>query len=158
VKPVKLEELQPSYRNALFAAAKVMETAYNPYSKFYVGAALVAPNGRIICGSNVENSAYGSTICAERAAIMRANAMGLRVFRAIAVIARAENADTAEVTGPCGSCRQMLFELSQISEQNLEVILSTTQKDKIILASIQELLPLGFGPKDLGVDIRQYQR
>jgi cytidine deaminase len=149
--------LKDDEKNLLDEAEKVMRTAYNPYSRFYVGAALLAQNGRIISGSNVENAAYGSTICAERSAILRANAMGIRTFSKIAIIARGENFDTNEVTAPCGACRQMLYESSQISEKDLEVVMSTTKKDKIVIAKISELLPLAFGPKDLGIDVKKYQ-
>jgi cytidine deaminase len=144
-------------RRVLDEAAKVMNTAYNPYSKFYVGAALLSQNGQIITGSNVENAAYGSTICAERAAILRANAMGIRTFDKVGIIARGEDFDTTEVTAPCGSCRQMLYESAQISERNLEIIMATTKKDKVVVATIEELLPLAFGPKDLGIDVKKYQ-
>ena len=154
---IKYEELDPIQQNLLDEAAEVMETAYNPYSHFYVGAALLSLDGQIITGSNVENAAYGSTICAERAAILRANAMGIRTFDKVAIIGRGENFDTTEVTAPCGSCRQMLFESSQVSERNLELIMATTRKDKIILATMEEILPLAFGPKDLGIDVRKYQ-
>jgi len=154
---VKYKNLEEIQRELLFAAEEVMETPYNPYSHFYVGAALLSKNGQIITGSNVENAAYGSTICAERAAILRANAMRIRTFDKLAIIARGEGFDTKEVTAPCGSCRQMLFESSQISEKNLEIIMSTTKRDKIIIATIEELLPLAFGPKDLGIDVKKYQ-
>ena len=154
---IKYEELDPIQQNLLDEAAEVMETAYNPYSHFYVGAALLSLDGQIITGSNVENAAYGSTICAERAAILRANAKGIRTFEKVAIIGRGESFDTTEVTAPCGSCRQMLFESSQVSERNLELIMATTRKDKIILATMEEILPLAFGPKDLGIDVRKYQ-
>lgn len=151
------ELLNPAQQRMLNEASKAMETAYNPYSHFYVGAALLSKDGQIITGSNVENAAYGSTICAERAALVRANAMGLRVFEKVAVIGRGGGFDTTEVTGPCGSCRQMLYEAAQVSERNLEIIMSTTRKDKIIIATIEELLPLAFGPKDLGIEVKKYQ-
>ena len=157
MREIKHEELEEVQRKLLEEAAKAMNTAYNPYSKFYVGAAILSQDGQIITGSNVENAAYGSTICAERAAILRANAMGIRTFDKVAIIARGEGFDTTEVTAPCGSCRQMLYESSQISEKNLEIIMATTQKDKVIVATIEELLPLAFGPKDLGIDIKRYQ-
>jgi len=157
MKEVKYESLEGIQRELLFEAEKAMETPYNPYSHFYVGAALLSQNGQIITGSNVENAAYGSTICAERAAILRANAMRIRTFDKLAIIARGEGFDTKQVTAPCGSCRQMLFESSQISEKNLEIIMSTTKRDKIIVATIEELLPLAFGPKDLGINIKKYQ-
>ena len=157
MKTVNYEDLNESQKTLLYTAERVMETAYNPYSNFFVGAALLTKDGEIVSGSNVENAAYGSTICAERSAILKANSMGYRMLMSVAIIARGQDFDTKEVTAPCGSCRQMLYEVSQISEKNLEVILSTTKKDKIVITSIEELLPLGFGPKDLGVDIRKYQ-
>ncbi len=154
----KYELLTKAQRKLIDAAEGAMHTAYNPYSKFYVGAALLTQGGEIISGSNVENAAYGSTICAERAALLRANAQGQRLFTAIAVIARGNNFDTTAVTGPCGSCRQMIYEAAQVSGKNIEVILSTTKKDKIVITNINDLLPLAFGPKELGVDIEQYKK
>ena len=154
---LKYEELDLTQQRMLDEAAEVMETAYAPYSNFYVGSALLSQDGKIITGSNVENAAYGSTICAERAAILRANAMRVRTFYKIAIIARGDDFDTEKITGPCGSCRQMLYESAQISEINLEVILSTTRKDKIVVTTIDELFPLAFGPKDLGLDVKRYR-
>lgn len=158
MKTMKYEELTDLQRQALDEAAKVMENAYNPYSHFYVGACLISVDGQLIGGANVENSAYGSTICAERAALLRANAINVRIFQGIAIIGRGENFDTTEVTGPCGSCRQMLYEAAQVSGRDLEVIMSTTKKDKIVIATIEELSPLAFGPVNLGVDISKYQK
>ncbi|MFH0831583.1 MAG: cytidine deaminase [archaeon] len=158
MKQVKLEELTIIQKLLLEKAETAMETAYNPYSKFYVGAAILTQDGEVITGSNVENAAYGSTICAERAALLKANSMNKRMYDSIAIIARGANFDTKEVTAPCGSCRQMIYESSQISGKNIEVIISTTKKDKIIMSSIEELLPLAFGPVDLGINIKKYQK
>jgi len=158
MKDIDYNELSEMQRNLLDAAERTMENAYNPYSKFFVGAALLLDDGEIITGANVENVAYGSTICAERMAIGRANATGKRIYDAIAVIARGEDFDTAVVTGPCGSCRQMIFESSCVSGKDIEVIMSNTRKDKIIISTIRELLPLAFGPKGLGVDIESYRK
>lgn len=153
---VSYEQLTELQRKALDEAERVLKNSYNPYSHFYVGACLVSADEQLISGTNFENSAYGSTICAERSAVLRANAMGVRRFRSIAIIARGENFETTEVTGPCGSCRQVLYEIAQISGCDLQVVLSTTKKDKITIATIKELLPLGFGPVDLGIDISKY--
>lgn len=152
------EELTELQKKALDAAEEVLKHSYNPYSHFFVGAALFTKNGKIITGTNFENAAYGLTICAERAAIFRANSIGLREFTGVAIIARGENFDTTEVSAPCGSCRQVLYEVAQLSGCDLEFILSTTKKDKIIVTTIKELLPLGFGPLDLEVDIAKYQK
>lgn len=83
--------------------------------------------------------------------------MGIRTFYKVAVIGRGDKFDTVEVTAPCGSCRQMLYESAQISEYDIEVIMATTKKGKIVIATIGELLPLAFGPKDLGVDVKKFQ-
>ena len=149
--------LSTSQKELLDEAEKVMETAYNPYSNFFVGAALRTMDNTIVTGSNVENAAYGSTICAERSAILRANAMGYRMFKSLAIIAKGQDFDTQEVSAPCGSCRQMVYESRQIADHDLEIVLSTTRKDKIVVTSIDELLPLAFGPRDLGVDVKRYQ-
>lgn len=158
MRKVTYSSLSEGWKRLLSEAESVMEKAYSPYSRFYVGAALLARNGEIIGGANVENAAFGSTICAERSAILRANAMDIRSFDALAIIARGETSNTTKVTGPCGSCRQMLYESSQISKKDFEILMSTTKKDEIVIATIGELLPLGFGPVDLGIDIARFQR
>ena len=89
------------------AAWNVREQAYAPYSNFKVGAALLATDGRIFTGCNVENLSYGLTICAERVAIGSALAAGVRNFLAVAVVA-----DTSVPISPCGACRQVLSEFS----------------------------------------------
>lgn len=157
MKNVRYEQLSDLQLRALDEALRVLENSYNPYSHFYVGACLVSVDEQLISGTNFENSAYGSSICAERSAVLRANAMGVRHFRSIAIIARGEDFDTTEVTGPCGSCRQVLYEISQVSGCDLQVILATSKKDKIVITTIRELLPLAFGPVDLGIDIKKYQ-
>lgn len=158
MKNVNLEDLTEEQRRLLDSAERVMRNAYNPFSGFYVGAALLTQAGDIITGCNFENAVYGSTLCAERTAVLRANAMGMRLHKAMALIARGENFDTKEVTAPCGPCRQVLYEASQVSGVDLEIILSSTKKDKIIITTISELLPLAFGPRDLNIDITKYQR
>ena len=155
---VNYESLNEEEKKLLDAAEDVMKTAYNPYSHFYVGAAILTKDGDIITGSNVENAAYGSTICAERMALGRANAEGKTMYESVAIIAKGEDFDTKEVTAPCGSCRQMLYEASQVSEKDLEIILSDTKKENIVKTSISELLPMAFGPKDLGIDVKKYQK
>ena len=149
MKHVAFDSLDQEQQDLLAEAEKAMEHAYNPYSGFFVGAALLSQDGTIITAANLENAAYSPSICAERAALARANAMGLRRFCSIAVIARGKDFDTDEVTAPCGVCRQMLFEAAQLSGRDLDIILSTTRKTKIVLTSITELLPLAFGPRDM---------
>ena len=89
----------------LMAAWQVRESAHAPYSRFAVGAALMAADGRIFTGCNVENLSYGLTMCAERVAIGAAVAAGARDFLAMAVVA-----ETAVPISPCGACRQVMAE------------------------------------------------
>ncbi len=154
----RFEELTERRRQLVLEAAKAMETAYNPYSRFYVGAALLTDDGEIISASNVENAAYGSTICAERLALGRANAVGKRKFQAIAIIGRGEDFESKQVVTPCGSCRQMLYEAAQVSGTDMEVIMSNTKKGHIVIATIGQLLPMAFGPKDLNIDLEKYRK
>lgn len=89
----------------LSAAAEALRHAVAPYSKFKVGAAILAADGEIITGANVESASYGLTCCAERVALFKALTEGAWRFRAIAVVARADGGPT-----PCGACRQLLAE------------------------------------------------
>ncbi len=107
----------PGTMEAWIAAAKaVRELAYANESKFFVGAALVAEDGRIFTGCNVENISYGLTMCAERVAIGKAVSEGVRRFSAIAIVA-----DTKQPISPCGACRQVLAEFAP----DLRMILAT---------------------------------
>lgn len=166
---VPVASLAPPYRDLIAAAAEARSTAYCPYSGFHVGAALLAREADvdgvppIVTGSNVENAAFGATICAERAALVRANAKGIRTFRAVAIIARASGVDgqgrpdrrkmilPEGVTAPCGACRQMLWEAAQLGTGDLDVLLSDAWGEQVMVTKISALLPLAFGPRDLGV-------
>src|SRR5919106_1347976 len=86
------------------AAREARERAYAPYSRFNVGAALLAEDDRVVTGANVENASYGLSMCAERTAVHTAASQGLRSFRAIAVVSGNDRP-----TWPCGACRQVLF-------------------------------------------------
>ncbi|MDE1874222.1 MAG: cytidine deaminase [Candidatus Micrarchaeota archaeon] len=142
----------------LDAAELAMRQAYNPYSKFSVGAAVLAKDGTIFTGANVENASYGNTICAERSAILNANAAGHRDIVALAVIAGGEKPNKGAPSFSCGACRQAEFEASQVSELDIRIITSNTDRSKISVMKISELLPFGFGPKDLKVDLSRFTR
>lgn len=113
------------------AAWQARESAYAPYSKFPVGAALLAVDGRIFSGCNVENISYGLTNCAERVAIGVAVAAGVRQFLAVAVVA-----DTAVPISPCGACRQVLAEFGV----PLVILANRNERVEFLL---EELLPRG---------------
>lgn len=115
--------------------------AYAPYSKFHVGAALVA-NGKLYTGANVENASYGLTICAERTAVAAAAFAGARTLETIAVAS-----DIAPPAAPCGMCLQTLAEFAP-NPTRLRVILANATGARRIF-TLSELLPHGFGPRDL---------
>lgn len=143
-------KLSEEYRRLLEEAEKAMEKAHCPYSGFQVGAAILTKSGEIITGCNYEAAAFSDSICAERVALTTANTRGLtKELRVIAIIARGRDSPTKEITPPCGSCRQLLFEAAEVARYDLKVILSTTLKDKIVVFRISELLPFAFGPGDL---------
>ncbi|WP_159883853.1 cytidine deaminase [Paenibacillus puerhi] len=118
------------------------ERAYTPYSKFQVGSALLDSEGRIHLGCNVENAAFGPTNCAERTALHRAIADGVkpRSFQALAVIG-----DTALPITPCGVCRQVMIELCA---PDMPVYMANLQGD-IARTTVAELLPGAFTSHDL---------
>ena len=92
------------------AAFEARERAYAPYSHFKVGAALLAENGRIFTGCNIENAAFTPTICAERTALFKAVSEGVHRFQAIAIVGSREGEKNLLVTSPCGVCRQGMRE------------------------------------------------
>jgi cytidine deaminase len=154
----RLGDLEDWQRNLLGKAESVMHNSYNPYSHFYVGAAVLTQGGKIYLGTFAENSSQGMTICAEPAAILAANTDGERMFKAIAVIGAGETQDAIKPVAPCGRCRQIIYDFSRISQYNIDIICSNTKKDRIVLTSIEELYPLPFGPEDVGLDLERFRK
>ena len=125
-------------RELVELAFTMLGRSYVPYSKFPVGAALLCADGTVFTGCNVENSAFGSTICAERTALVKAVSEGHRDdFVALAVVG-----NSADYCWPCGACRQMLYEFAP----GLRLLVANREHDYVTL-SLDELLPHGFGPK-----------
>ena len=121
-------------------AMGAMERAYAPYSGFRVGAALLAADGSVTEGCNVENAAYPATICAERAAVATAVTRGVRSFRALVIATEGESP-----ASPCGMCRQVLMEFAP----ELAVV-SVTSSGAEARWTMAELLPHAFTPTSLG--------
>ena len=120
-------------------AAEMRSRSYIPYSHYAVGAALLAKDGRIFTGCNIENAAYPVTICAERTAIFKAVSEGARDFEAIAVA-------TEDGQGyPCGSCRQVMAEFAL----DMDVMLANAAGNITVETSVSDLLPGAFTPKNL---------
>ena len=126
-------------RELVKQALAARKFAYVPYSKFRVGAAVLAKNGAIYTGCNIENAGYSPTICAERTALVKAVSEGCRKFTRLAVVG-----NSTDYCWPCGACRQMLYEFAP----ELEVLVA--RKDhQFVKFPLRELLPHGFGPESL---------
>ncbi|PJF44918.1 MAG: cytidine deaminase [Phototrophicales bacterium] len=119
-------------------AIKARDVAYAPYSHYHVGAALLAANGEVFIGCNVENAAFPATICAERTAVVKAVSAGQQDFVAIAIA-------TVDGGSPCGICRQVLNEFAP----TLHVIITNDEGEIVLESSLDQLLPYGFGPSHL---------
>ena len=130
---------------AAFAARRF---AYTPYSHFKVGAALLAQNGQVFTGCNIESASYSPTNCAERTALFKAVSEGVTEFSDIASVGSREGEVNRIVTSPCGVCRQALFEFCG---PDLTVIMARSEED-YLETTLGELLPYGFGPKNLELD------
>lgn len=124
-------------QHLIVLAAQAREVAYAPYSHYRVGAALLGKSGRVYTGCNVENAVYPLTLCAERAAVVKAVSEGEREFEAIAVV-------TANGGTPCGSCRQVLAEFGL----HIRVLVATPER-LVDQKTVAELLPGAFGACDL---------
>jgi len=123
-------------------AIAAKDYAYAPYSGFNVGAALLTTGGEVYAGCNVESAAFSPTCCAERTALVKAVSDGKRQFAAVAISGGETGTDYCY---PCGVCRQMLYEFGG---DNLQVIVARTSDDYKV-HPLSELLPHGFGAKDL---------
>ena len=121
------------------------EKSYAPYSGFQVGAALLAEDGRVYQGCNIENAAYTPTNCAERTAIFKAVSEGERTLTAIA-IAGSPKGTVSQYAYPCGVCRQVMREFADPEQMLVLIVKSETE---YIEKTLAELLPESFGPENL---------
>lgn len=138
-------ELTEAQKNVVEAAKKATSTAYAPYSHFHVGAALLLEGGEIVTGSNQENAAYPSGLCAERTALFYAGAHypEARVV-ALAIAARGADGElTPQVCSPCGACRQVILEAQYRSGRPIQLLLCSAT-EVYVADGIETLLPLGF--------------
>ncbi len=142
---VKYDELSVDDCRLVNAARKATANAYAPYSKFSVGAAVALSNGEIIIGSNQENVAYPSGMCAERVACFYAHSRFPDAkFQAIAIAAQDGNGnEVKQPISPCGSCRQALLEYEKLAEDDIKVLL-VGAVEIYMLQSVKSLLPLAF--------------
>jgi len=135
-----METLTNEYRKILIDTARhYLKNSYSPYSNYPVGAAVLAEDGLVYGGTNIENSAYPSGLCAERVAITKAISEGNRKILAVAVVTRNGGA-------PCGACRQVMREFASL---DMPVILTTIEDGFEEEFTLGDLLPRSFGPGDL---------
>lgn len=120
-------------------AVEMTAFSYAPFSHFRVGAALLAKDGTVFTGCNVENSSYGATICAERTAFVKAVSEGYKEFEKIAIVARAEEGALTEAW-PCGICRQFMKEFCDDDF----VIITGDSEETLKTYTLPQLLPEGF--------------
>lgn len=131
-------------KELLSLAVKAMENSYSPYSGCKVGASLLTESGKVYLGTNIENAAFGPTICAERVAIFKAISEGEKSFSKIAVVG-GKNGVINGIFAPCGVCRQVMREFCS---DDFTVIMGISETESKSLP-LSELLPLSFSPEDV---------
>lgn len=152
-----LEELPSSHRDLVLEARRARIEAYAPYSNFLVGAALLLSDGKILRGANQENASYGMTVCAERTAIWRAwmqgdagNILGIAIAGGMRGEVLGEQMDPQPIR-PCGACRQVMSEAQFRAQRSIFVLLDSLGGALYEVASVEDLLPLAFDPRTLGI-------
>lgn len=152
---ISFEKLDKIQQNIVNEAEKVIKNAYDPYSQFYVGAAVLTKKGNIYKGININTCAYNS-LCAERVAISQAVSHGEYVFKKIAVIAKSDFFEVKNLSGPCGICRQMIWEFAELVKKDIEIIVVDSEKKKALVTTIKKIHPYGFGPRLCGGKYEKY--
>jgi cytidine deaminase len=145
-----IDELNKQDKKLLKSAWQASDSAYAPYSRFKVGAAVLLENGEIINGNNQENAAYPSGLCAERVALFYASSKYPEIgIRAIAVSVKSVRANLIKPASPCGSCRQVMAEYEHLHNSKIKIILGNPESKIQIIHGIDSLLPLGFDANNL---------
>ena len=143
-----LHELSPRERLLCEAAYEATKNAYAPYSQFNVGAAVLLANGQIITGSNQENAAYPSGLCAERVALFYASSHYPGIPVEVLAVTAVTAGKQVERISPCGGCRQVMKEMENRYKQPVRLLLCG-REEILCLESAEDLLPLSFGESDL---------
>jgi cytidine deaminase len=140
-----ISELSENEKQLVENAKLALKTAYAPYSGFLVGSSVLLENGEIINGSNQENVAYPSGLCAERVALFYAGARYPDIkVKKIAVSVLSKNFEVNDVISPCGACRQVMAEYEDKQEQSIKVILHSPTDEVLIANTVEDLLPFMF--------------
>ena len=140
-----VDQMTESDRELLNRAAGATTSAYAPYSGFSVGAALRLKDGTVVWGSNQENAAFPSGLCAERTALFAASAQRpeQRDYQALAIVGRNADGQLCEAA-PCGACRQVMLEYERLQGHPMRVIMQLGGGRVRVVGSVKELLPFGF--------------
>jgi len=140
-----LSELSAAEQQLVSNAKSAFKTAYAPYSGFLVGASVLLENGEVINGSNQENVAYPSGLCAERVALFYAGAKYPNIkVNTIAVSVLSKNFEVTDVISPCGACRQVMAEYEDKQDKPIKVILHSPTDEVLIANRVEDLLPFMF--------------
>ncbi|MBR4541575.1 MAG: cytidine deaminase [Lachnospiraceae bacterium] len=140
-----IEKIEDRLPELIEKAIDMRNYSYAPYSKFRVGAALLAKDGKIFGGCNIENAAYGPSNCAERTAFFKAVSEGVQDFSAI-VIAGGPEEGIRDFCAPCGVCRQVMAEFCE-ADSCLVILAKSVEEYEVY--TLRELFPKSFSPKDL---------
>ncbi len=132
-----MDKKKEMYKKLLSFAEKASKNSYSPYSKFAVGASVLCSDGKVYCGTNIENASYGLTLCAERTAVFTAVSNGSKNITAVAVYSK-------DGVIPCGACRQVISEFSQKAD-----IIYNDKNGAVKIKKIYDLLPESFNKKNL---------
>ena len=144
------DELNGNDLKLVRAAKDATSGSWSPYSGFKVGAALLLEDGTVVTGSNQENAAYPSGLCAERTALFTAgHSHPDKAVTALAIAARNDNGFTAQPITPCGACRQVLAETEQRGGKPIRFILYGTQGTMVIESGTDAILPFCFGAESM---------
>lgn len=144
-----LIELPTSQQKLMLEAEEAVKSAYAPYSRFQVGAAVLLENGTVIKGNNQENAAYPSGLCAERVALFSASAQHPKLKIVAVAVAGAAHADAEHVLSPCGACRQALAEYETKFNSPITLLMHGEKGKMYRSQSVNNLLPLMFNNKNL---------
>lgn len=143
-----IQDLNSDQRKAIKAAEKAAKKAYAPYSNFKVGASLLLNDDTLVLGSNQENKAYPSGLCAERVALFsygaQQNGQGIKI---LAVVGEGEMLNVDDYFSPCGGCRQAMTEYAAIQDHPFEIIIKNGDGSICVFEGIHHLLPFVFGSK-----------
>ncbi|HRW98450.1 MAG TPA: cytidine deaminase [Cyclobacteriaceae bacterium] len=146
----EIEDLDAESKYLVHKAKDAALNAYAPYSKFYVGAAVILDDDSVVTGANHENASYPLCMCAERVALYSAVATHpTRKVKKMAVIAHKKGQKELVAATPCGACRQVMLEFEVKQKQPIEIVMLTKESDWIIVPSSSYLLPYSFNQENL---------